>query len=299
VAESEEQLRSILEVLPGPVLVVDRDGKLLYLNRAVPGFAVEQVIGLSVYDFVPAANQSAMRRGLAEAFATGRPTTYQVIGAGPHGAESIYESQALPMQWGNGGAAVTIVTTDVTQRTLDEQARRGLEEQLRQSVDRLKAYAEELEAKNRLLEAENTERERAERALLRQQEALRALSTPIIQAWEGVLVLPIIGTVDSARATHLMEKLLGEIVRTRARFAVLDLTGVEEADASTMSHLLQVVRATRLLGSRCLLSGIAPTIARTMVDVGAELEGFVTFAQLQDALRHALLESGVRSVGAR
>ena len=298
-AESEEQLRSILEVFPGPILVVDRDGKLLYLNRAVPGFTVEQVIGLSVYDFVPAANQSAMRRSLAEAFATGRPTTYQVIGAGPHGAESIYESQALPMQWGNEGAAVTVVTTDVTQRTLDEQARKGLEDQLRQSVDRLKAYADELEAKNRLLEAENTERERAERALLRQQEAIRALSTPIIQAWEGVLVLPIIGTVDSARATHLMEKLLGEIVRTRARFAVLDLTGVEEADASTMSHLLQVVRATRLLGSRCLLSGIAPNIARTMVDVGAELEGFVTFAQLQDALRHALLESGVRSVGAR
>lgn len=298
-AESIEHLRSILEVLPDPILVVDRDGKILFMNRTVPGLTLEQVIGTSAYDFVSPTDQGVMRQALAEAFATGRPTSYVVVGVGAHGAKAAYESHALPIQWGGEGVAVTILAKDVTQRNLDEQARKGLEEQLRQSVDRLKGHAEELEAKNRLFEAENAERERAERAVLLQQEAIRALSTPIIQAWEGVLVLPIIGAVDSARATQIMEKLLGEIARTRARFAVLDLTGVEEADTSTMSHLLQVVRAALLLGSRCLLSGIAPNVARTMVDVGAELEGFVTFAQLQDALRHALLESGVQRVGPR
>ncbi|WP_437737089.1 PAS domain S-box protein [Sorangium sp. So ce1335] len=190
--------------------------------------------------------------------------------------------QIVPIQ---DGVAVTMRdTTD----------RKRLEDQLRQSIDRLEAYAEELEGKNRMLAEENAERERTAGVLRQQQEAIRALSTPIIQAWEGVLVLPIIGALDSGRATQIMEKLLGEIVRTQAHFAVLDLTGVVDVDAPTVDHLLQVARAASLLGSRCLISGISPRVAQAIVELGSDARTFETFAELEDALRHALLVSGAR-----
>ncbi|WP_438029464.1 PAS domain S-box protein [Sorangium sp. So ce233] len=176
----------------------------------------------------------------------------------------------------------------------DTTDRKRLEEQLRQSIERLEAYAEELEGKNRMLAEENAERERTASVLRQQQEAIRALSTPIIQAWEGVLVLPIIGALDSGRATQIMEKLLGEVVRTQAHFAVLDLTGVEDVDAPTVDHLLQVARAASLLGSRCLISGISPRVAQAIVELGSDARTFETFAELEDALRHALLVSGAR-----
>ncbi|MGK3982199.1 PAS domain S-box protein [Sorangium sp. So ce136] len=190
--------------------------------------------------------------------------------------------QIVPIQ---GGVAVTMRdTTD----------RKRLEDQLRQSIDRLEAYAEELEGKNRMLADENAERERTASVLRQQQEAIRALSTPIIQAWEGVLVLPIIGALDSGRATQIMEKLLGEVVRTQAHFAVLDLTGVEDVDAPTVDHLLQVARAASLLGSRCLISGISPGVAQAIVELGSDARTFETFGELEDALRHALRVSGAR-----
>ncbi|WP_437681285.1 PAS domain S-box protein [Sorangium sp. So ce131] len=195
--------------------------------------------------------------------------------------------QVVPIQ---DGVAVTMRdTTD----------RKRLEDQLRQSIERLEAYAEELEGKNRMLAEENAERERTASVLRQQQEAIRALSTPIIKAWEGVLVLPIIGALDGARATQIMEKLLGDIVRTQAHFAVLDLTGVEDVDAPTVDHLLQVARAASLLGSRCLLSGISPAVARAIVELGGDTRTFETFGELEHALRHALLVSGARLPRAR
>ncbi|WP_437281848.1 PAS domain S-box protein [Sorangium sp. So ce375] len=195
--------------------------------------------------------------------------------------------QIVPIQ---GGVAVTMRdTTD----------RKRLEDQLRQSIERLEAYAEELEGKNRMLAAENAERERTASVLRQQQEAIRALSTPIIQAWEGVLVLPIIGALDSVRATDIMEKLLGEIVRTQAHFAVLDLTGVEDVDTPTVDHLFQVTRAASLLGSRCLVSGISPGVAQAIVTLGSDARALETFGELQDALRHALLVSGARMPNTR
>ncbi|WP_437580363.1 PAS domain S-box protein [Sorangium sp. So ce887] len=190
--------------------------------------------------------------------------------------------QVVPIQ---DGVAVTMRdTTD----------RKRLEDQLRQSIERLEAYAEELEGKNRMLAEENAERERTASVLRQQQEAIRALSTPIIQAWEGVLVLPIIGALDSGRATQIMEKLLGEVVRTQAHFAVLDLTGVEDVDAPTVDHLFQVARAASLLGSRCLISGISPRVAQAIVELGSDARTFETFGELEDALRHALRVSGTR-----
>lgn len=119
-------------------------------------------------------------------------------------------------------------------------------------------------------------------------QAIRALSTPIIQVWEGVLALPVIGLVDSPRAAQMMESLLDAIVRTRCRVAILDLTGVDAIDTSTVNHLFKMVQAAALLGSRCVVSGISSGVAQTIAHLGLDFSGMLAFGTLQEALRYAM-----------
>lgn len=135
--------------------------------------------------------------------------------------------------------------------------------------------------------------EQARRELIeRQQRALRQLGTPIIEVWERVLALPIIGAVDDVRAGEIMETLLASIVRVRARFAILDLTGVGEIDASTAGHLVALVRAIRLLGAEGILTGLSPLVADALVHLGVELAGLTVRASLREALRHCIPRLG-------
>jgi len=125
--------------------------------------------------------------------------------------------------------------------------------------------------------------------------ALAAMSTPIIEVWDKTVALPVIGTVDRERASRMMLALLDTIAEKQAEFTILDLTGVTTVDAETANHLLDVARAAALLGSDCLVSGISPAVARTLVDLGSsETSTFRTFATLESALRHALGQRGVR-----
>lgn len=119
----------------------------------------------------------------------------------------------------------------------------------------------------------------------RQEEAIRAMSTPIIQIWDGVLTLPVVGQLDSSRASSMMEQLLAEIVRTRSRFAILDLTGVDMVDTSTADHFLKIMRAVELLGARCVVTGIRPGVAQTMVSLGVDLASISTLRNLQEGLK--------------
>jgi rsbT co-antagonist protein RsbR len=118
-----------------------------------------------------------------------------------------------------------------------------------------------------------------------QQQIIRELGTPIIQVWDEVLTVPMMGVVDSRRAADLMEDLLAEVVRTRARFAILDLTGVEVLDTATASHILRMVASIRLLGAEGIITGIRPTVAQTMVTLGVDLSTIVTLATLRDGLK--------------
>lgn len=130
-----------------------------------------------------------------------------------------------------------------------------------------------------------TEQKAMETAL---EQAIRAMSTPIIQVWEGVLALPVIGVVDSARASQMMESMLEAIVKTRGRSAILDLTGVSEIDAQTMTHLFSMVAAASLLGSRCYISGISAKVASTIAGLGIDLRELRAFGTLEEALRCAI-----------
>ncbi len=118
----------------------------------------------------------------------------------------------------------------------------------------------------------------------RQSATIRALATPIIQVWDGILCLPVIGTVDSARTADMMQSLLEAIVREQARYAIVDLTGVEVVDTSTADHLIQLFRAAKVLGVDGILCGIRPAVAQTVVALGLELGNVRTMRSLRDAL---------------
>jgi rsbT co-antagonist protein RsbR len=120
------------------------------------------------------------------------------------------------------------------------------------------------------------------------------LSTPVMRLWEGVIAVPLVGTLDSARTQLVMEKLLETLVATGAGHAVLDITGVPTVDTEVAQHLLKTVSAARLLGAECIISGIRPQVAHTIVSLGIEFGDIATKATLADALAHALNRSGQR-----
>ena len=131
-----------------------------------------------------------------------------------------------------------------------------------------------------------------EQIILRQQQELLELSTPVVQLWEGVLALPLIGTLDSARTQVVMESLLQKIVDTSASIAIIDITGVPTVDTLVAQHLLKTIAAARLMGADCIISGIRPQIAQTIVHLGVNLEDVVTKATLADAFVVALKRTG-------
>ncbi len=126
----------------------------------------------------------------------------------------------------------------------------------------------------------------------RQQEELLELSTPVIKLWQGVLAVPMIGTLDSNRTQIVMETLLQKIVETESQLAIIDITGVPTVDTLVAQHLLKTVAAIRLMGADCIISGIRPQIAQTIVHLGIDLEGVSSKASLADALALAMQRNG-------
>ena len=151
--------------------------------------------------------------------------------------------------------------------------------------------ATELLDKLGLITTETYQKNR-EQIIARQQQELLELSTPVVKLWDGILALPMIGTLDSARTQVVMESLLQRIVETGAEIAIIDITGVPTVDTLTAQHLLKTVTAARLMGAECIISGIRPQIAQTIVHLGVDLNDVVTKATLADAFSIALQRSG-------
>ena len=148
-------------------------------------------------------------------------------------------------------------------------------------IDRLGLYTTEVHQKGR------------EELISRQQQEMLELSTPVVELWEGVLALPLIGTLDSARTQVVMESLLQRIVETGSAIAIIDITGVPTVDTLVAQHLLKTVAAARLMGADCIISGIRPQIAQTIVHLGVDLQGVITKATLADAFAVALRRTGL------
>ncbi|MCA9652351.1 MAG: STAS domain-containing protein [Myxococcales bacterium] len=156
-------------------------------------------------------------------------------------------------------------------------------------IDELRTAAQRRdEAMKAMTEARASLEEKLD-TIRRQQIAIRDLSAPIIDLWEGILTLPIVGTVDSQRAVDITEKLLQRIADTNAACVIIDLTGVDVVDTMTADHLIKLVKSARLLGTYCVVTGIGPEIARTLVDLGVELHELVTLKRLREGLQACLV----------
>ncbi|KYF77774.1 hypothetical protein BE18_32580 [Sorangium cellulosum] len=154
--------------------------------------------------------------------------------------------------------------------------------------------AHDITAQRQLAHTQAELRDSQEQVIRAQQAALRELSTPLVPLAEGVVAMPLIGTLDSARAQQAMEKLLDGIVQHQFHTAIVDVTGVRNVDAESADALLRIARAARLLGAQIMLTGINPDTAQTLVELGVDLTGITTRSTLQSGIAHALARTGTR-----
>jgi rsbT co-antagonist protein RsbR len=127
-----------------------------------------------------------------------------------------------------------------------------------------------------------------------QQDAIHSMSTPIIQVWDDIVTMPVVGLVDSVRAADMKNSLLETVSRTGAKFAIVDLTGVDTVDTATADHLLKVMRAVGLLGARCVITGIQPSVAQIIVALGLDMQGVITLRSLREGLKYCMRTMGLK-----
>ncbi|MEZ4451479.1 MAG: STAS domain-containing protein [Nannocystaceae bacterium] len=170
-----------------------------------------------------------------------------------------------------------------------------IEGELERLLSTERATASDLAAALERLREENEIRRGAEREAQRrlaliesQQRDLELLSTPIMEIWDGVLSLPVVGALSGGRAQVIMDRLLSEIQRTNSRFALIDVTGVDTIDTATANSLLRIARSTRLLGAECVITGIRPAVAQTMINLDTTFAGVVTLANVRDGLKYCM-----------
>ncbi len=167
--------------------------------------------------------------------------------------------------------SVNMLIAEVENRGIElDERQREQEKQL----ERLQEQQREIDAKLKIIS--------------RQADAIRELSTPILELWDGVLVLPIIGTVDTKRSREMMERLLSDISRRLPRYVILDITGVEVMDTAIANHFVKIVSAARLLGTTCILTGIQPPVAQTLVRIGVDLSHVLTRGSLKQGLKFCM-----------
>jgi len=164
---------------------------------------------------------------------------------------------------------------------------------LEENVRMRTAEIEEANARILALSADQARRQEIElsqkQALIaHQRELIRVLSTPILEVWDGVLTIPIVGVIDEERSSVITQNLLARVVETQSKFAILDLTGVGEMDPGTAEHIVRIIGAVRLLGARSVITGIQPAVARAMISLGVDLSRILTRANLRDGLRACL-----------
>lgn len=164
----------------------------------------------------------------------------------------------------------------------------GVEEAINILIDDLTYELKQSKKMRQELENKLSKIEDQQRTIVRQQDDLLELSSPVSKVWENILILPVIGTLDSQRTQIMMENLLQKIVDTGCTISILDITGVPTVDTQVANHLLKTVTSARLLGAECIISGISPAIAQTIVHLGIDLSAIKTKATLQDAMIYAM-----------
>lgn len=177
---------------------------------------------------------------------------------------------------------------DVRVQTGVEDDLTGIEEAINLLIDDLTHELKQSQKMKEELEDKLKKIQDQQKTIVQQQEDLMELSSPVTKVWDNILILPVIGTLDSQRTQVMMENLLQKIVETGCTMAILDITGVPTVDTQVANHLLKTVTSARLLGADCIISGISPAIAQTIVHLGIDLSAIRTKATLQDAMIFAM-----------
>ncbi|MFI5297617.1 MAG: STAS domain-containing protein [Polyangiales bacterium] len=281
-AKSEALYRQVLDALPVGVMVTNEKNEFLVMNpahvRIIGGVAehpdgdVAKAYGLFHADGVtPLPMQdTGMARGLR-----GESLEEEIVMRNPRlSKDARLHVQWTPLKDADGAVFAAVGTTqDIT-------LQRELENDLRLRNQELAA--------SEAGKAELIERLRY---------SIDELSNPILEVWDDVLAMPLIGVVDSRRAAEMVPRLLGEVARTQASFVIIDLTGVEIVDTKTADHLVKLMRKVEVVGARCVLTGIRPAVAETLVDIGVDFGRLVTLRNLKHGLREALRSSRQEKAG--
>ena len=245
---NDELALNVLEQLPTPVMAVNRDFELIFMNRSALGF-----LGTTW--------EKTKKRPCFEVFGSrhcGTPECrmQQVI----DGGESCTVRNEVPVK----GRMVPIEYTAAPLTDREGTIVGGVE------------YIIDI-----------TERVRQEKRLKEQSRTIMEISTPAIKLWDRIVILPVVGVVDSLRAQQMMNTMLKKIMETAAKVIILDIQGVAAVDTAVANHLIKIAKATKLMGCRCIISGISPAVAETLVELGIDLGEISTNSTLQDALSDA------------
>lgn len=186
------------------------------------------------------------------------------------------------------------VLADVRKGQLDA---RVSDESINSADDLMRQFAQTLNATVADIETQIDTIQRQQNTQTAMENLVRQLQTPILQLWDDVLALPVIGMVDSRRSQDMMETLLKEIVNHRCKYVIIDITGVEIVDTRTADHFVKVMKSAELLGTRCVMTGISPAVAQTLVELGVDLSSIRTLRNLEEGLRDCLRDMDLRKAG--
>jgi PAS domain S-box-containing protein len=295
-AEAKAYLESSLASIPEGVLLLDEQARFTYVNPAFLewlGREAEDFIGKTVPEISPPVMTPETTKIIAERakrrVKTGEPIAgaeVEIIGKDGKPIAISYSAAGIKNERGDVLGEVVFLK-DITEFKRAEETRKQAEEELRQHRDHLEELVEERTA----------ELTRQSEIISRQAQEILEISTPVLQVWEGVVVAPLIGVLDSQRTQRFMEVLLERIVETQSPIALVDITGVPTVDTQTAYHLIETISAVRLLGAQVVLTGVSPAIAQALVHLGVDLSGIVTRSSLVAGLRVALELLGLRMVG--
>ncbi len=270
---SEDEVQAIFDKAPIVVYVKDLEGRFTFVNRSFEellGMPRGFFIGKTDADFLPpevvVQNRANDRAALEAGFPLESEETIP-LRDGPH----VYLTSKFALHSASGSPyAICGIATDITARKHAEAERSALARQILETQ-----HAAELQS--RLIEAQHA--------------MLRELSTPLLPIADGVVVMPLVGAIDPARAALVLEALLVGVVAHRAEVAILDITGVRTVDAQMAGGLVQAAKAAGLLGAEVLLTGVRPSAAQALVELDVDTRGIVTLSTLQQGVAHALTRS--------
>ncbi len=283
--ESEAKYRTLIETTDTGFAIIDQVGTVLDANpeyiRLSGETSLEAIIGQLVTKWTADHDREKHLAAITKCFADGRIKNITLDFVDSKGHTTPVEVSGAMIE-GGGMKRAFKLARDVTDR---KAAEKNLEER---SV--------KLEILNQALKEEIEERRRAEEIVSRQAREILEVSIPVVQLWDGILSVPLIGTLDSQRTQQLMERLLQRIVETNSSVALIDVTGVPAIDTQTAQHLIETIKAVQLLGAQVILTGIRPAIAQTLVHLGINLSGVNTRSSMAAGLIFAMDLMGLKVV---